>query len=154
VGKWVERLAEKRPAPQQPGTDKTDRRGLLSVLAVRQKGGEPDSQLPLMLATLPNSQLGQLDAAAVAEVDGDAARFLSRRARLLRWGWPTSEAEALAEQLARRDSSADSRVSCAECRHYRSGRCGNYRSAGLHANEVGLDLAAILQRCPGFEASE
>lgn len=73
---------------------------------------------------------------------------LSIRARLARWGWPPDEIEALAGRLARRDADDDRRL-CAECRHYLPGRCGNHRLAGLQA-EVGRDLAATPQRCPGF----
>jgi hypothetical protein len=86
--------------------------------------------------------------------DGERARFLDRRARLLRWGWSEAEADTLAERLARRDRDADQRASCTECRHFKPGRCGNPRRAGLLASELGRDLAALLQRCPGFAASE
>ncbi len=80
-------------------------------------------------------------------------RYTIRRDRLLRWGWPAPEAEAMAERLARRDSESDDRVSCAaECSHYRLGRCGNHRRAGLNSPDVGRDLARLLQRCPGFQA--
>ena len=86
--------------------------------------------------------------------DEDVARFIDRRSRLLRWGWATSEAEALAERLRLRDLHADYRHSCAECQHYRPGRCGNHRQAGLHAPEVGRDLATLLQHCAGFTQRE
>jgi len=82
---------------------------------------------------------------------GMLAADLDRRARLLRVGWPEGEAERLAERLVKRDREADPRVSCAECRHYRPGRCANYRVAGLFTAEVGRDLAATLQRCRGFD---
>lgn len=88
-----------------------------------------------------------------ARTDGEAARFLDRRARLLRWGWAADDAEKLAERLARRDREADSRVICPECRHYRPGRCGNHWRAGLQGAEVGRDLAALLQRCAGFRGA-
>ena len=91
------------------------------------------------------------DLAAVAWTDADIVAYLGRRARLVRWGWTEANAERLAERLARRDREADDRVSCADCRHYRPGRCGNHRTAGLHSGEVGRDLAAMLQRCPGFD---
>ena len=74
-----------------------------------------------------------------------------RRTRLLRWGWSEPEAAALAARLAKRDRDADARVSCADCRHYRPGRCGNHRRAGLQGPEVGRDLASMLQRCAGFD---
>ena len=94
------------------------------------------------------------DLSAVAWTDEDIARFLARRARLLRWGWPESEAEALADRLARRDRDLDARVSCADCKHYRPGRCGNHRRAGLSTPDVGRDLAGMLQRCRGFVTRE
>jgi hypothetical protein len=82
---------------------------------------------------------------------GQPERAVRARARLLRWGWPTPEADAMAERLARHD--ADDRVSCAgECAHYRPGRCGNHRLAGLQSADVGRDFAGLLQRCPGFQS--
>ena len=93
--------------------------------------------------------------AAVAWTDGDIARFISRRARLLRWGWGEPNAEALADRLTRRDRAADDdRVSCTDCRHYRPGRCGNHRRAGLNVADVGRDLAGLLQRCSGFDGAK
>ncbi len=88
--------------------------------------------------------------AAVAWTDANIERFLTRRARLLRWGWPEPEAEALSDRLVRRDREPDARVSCADCKHYRPGRCGNHRRAGLSTPDVGRDLGGMLQRCPGF----
>ena len=135
MGKWATRLAEKTAAPPYAGTVKTDTSPLLSVLSVTPEGGARD----LQAASVPAA-----DVAAIA----DAALAADRRARLLRWGWP--EAEALAARLVRRDREADPRVSCTDCRHYRPGRCGNHKAAGLHSHELGGDLAAILQRCAGF----
>lgn len=83
--------------------------------------------------------------------DADIERFKSRFNRLVRWGWPTADAEALAERLTLRDRAGDTRVSCADCRHYGLGRCCNHRRAGLQTPEVGRDLAAMLQRCAGFD---
>ncbi|MBX9793385.1 MAG: hypothetical protein K2Y02_03710 [Burkholderiaceae bacterium] len=88
----------------------------------------------------------------MAWTDADIARFLDRRARLMRWGWAETEAETLADRLVRRDREQDDRVSCTDCRHYRPGRCGNHRRAGLTMADVGRDLASLLQRCPGWEA--
>ena len=150
MGKWAARLAEKTAAPHQAGTDKTAKRGLVSVLAVTPEGGAREIQALQMSGSSRAEKIEALDLAAVAWTDGDIARFLDRRARLLRWGWPEHEAEALADRLVRRDREADPRVICAECRHYRPGRCGNHRTAGLYSSEVGRDLAAMLQRCPGF----
>ena len=81
--------------------------------------------------------------------DADIARFNDRRARLLSWGWPEPEAEALAERLERRDADDDRRT-CVECSHFRR-RCGNHRRAGQLTPELGRDLAALPQRCPGFD---
>lgn len=74
-------------------------------------------------------------------------------ARLLRWGWPRAEAEAVAARIARR-AADDDRATCVECRHYARGKCGNRRRAGLWSPEVGRDLAAIPQRCPAFAERE
>ena len=96
------------------------------------------------------NDLPSLDLAAVAWTDADISAFLERRTRLLRWGWAEPEAEKLAERLVKRDREQGDRVSCADCRHYRPGRCGNHQRAGLNVADVGRDLAAMLQRCPGF----
>lgn len=76
--------------------------------------------------------------------------FSDRRERLLRAGYCDADAEDLAERLVLRDRDADDRRLCVECSHYRAGRCGNRKAAGLHSPEVGRDLAATLQRCEGF----
>ena len=151
MGKWAARFAEKLAAPHYAGTDKTDKRGVLSVLAVTPEGGTHDFQVVPTLASEPAEESEGLDLAATAWTDADIARFLDRRARLMRWGWTEPEAENLAERLVKRDREGDGRVICAECRHYRPGRCGNHRAALLHSHEVGRDLAAMLQRCPGFK---
>jgi hypothetical protein len=57
----------------------------------------------------------------------------------------------MAERLTRRDLAGDDLASCTECASYRPGRCGNHRRAGMFSPEVGRDLAAMLQRCPGFK---
>jgi len=79
------------------------------------------------------------------------AKFLARRDRLVRWGWPEPEADEVAERLTRRDRDAsDDRVSCVECARYRptQHRCTDHRRAGLASAEVGRALAALPQRCP------
>lgn len=58
---------------------------------------------------------------------------------------PTSQLAVLASE------GMDDRRRCRECRHYRQGRCGNHRFAGLDSAEVGRDFAGVLQRCAGFE---
>jgi hypothetical protein len=104
-----------------------------------------------MPASKPAEKPDALDLAAVAWTDADIARFLERRSRLLRWGWSEQDAEKLAERLVRRDREQDERVSCMDCAHYRPGRCGNHRRAGIGTADVGRDLVAMLQRCPGFQ---
>ena len=85
--------------------------------------------------------------------DADIAAFLDRRARLMRWRWSETDAEKLAERLVLCDREQDDRVSCTDCRHYRPGRCGNHRRAGLNGSDVGRDFAALLHRCSGFDGA-
>lgn len=144
MGKWIERLQSKTAHSLAGDTDETPKTplvGVLSVLAVAPQGG---------CANFGPADSGP-DLSAVAWTDEDIARFLARRARLLRWGWSEPEAEKLADRLVRRDREQDERVSCTDCRHYRPGRCGNYRQAGLTTPDLGRDLAAQLQRCRGFK---
>jgi hypothetical protein len=99
---------------------------------------------------LPASEPAALDL-AVSWKGADVASFLDRRGRLMSWGWPEAEAEKLAARLVRRDrSNDDDRVSCADCRHFKAGRCSNARRAGLRSTEVPRALVELLQRCPGF----
>lgn len=152
MGKWAARLAEKTATPLCGGTDKTAKRGVLSVLAVTPKGDADEFLAVPMQASAPPASPGILDLAAVAWTDANIDRFLDRRARLMRWGWNKPEAEKRAERLVIRDREHDERVSCTDCRHYRPGRCGNHRRAGLNVADVGRDFAAMLQRCPGFQS--
>ena len=116
------------------------------------RGSSQNSQLshgyPLQCA-----KAGESATAAVAWTDAGITAYLNRRARLMRSGWAEPDAEKLAERLVRRDHEQDGRVSCADCHHYRPSRCGNHKRAGLNAPEIGRDLATLLQRCGGFEAS-
>lgn len=98
------------------------------------------------------SQDSQGQPADNSSSDPERDRARTRRERLQRWGWPLIEAEAMAERLARRDREGDERVSCSDCANYRPGRCVNHKRAGLQSAEVGRDLAAMLQRCPGFSS--
>lgn len=82
--------------------------------------------------------------------DATIARFVARVGLMMRRGFDATDADDLAERLHLRDVQGDERVSCIECHHYRPGRCGNHRRAGLNSAEVGRDLATLLQRCPGF----
>ena len=90
--------------------------------------------------------------AGAARPEAQRLRFLDRRARLLRWRWPESDAARLAERLSQRDCQPDERVSCADCRHARPGRCANHQRAGLSGPALGRDLVALPQRCPGYQA--
>ena len=86
------------------------------------------------------------DAMSGAELQNFTGRVLL----FTRRGFGNLQAEALADRLVMRDREQDDRRLCLECITYRPGRCGNPRAAGLTTHEVGADLAALLQRCPGF----
>lgn len=144
MGKWIDRLQAKTEHPFPGGADETDETrpdGVLSVMSVGAERGP---------ANLGPAEPGP-DVAAVTWTDADIARFLHRRARLLRWGWGEADAERVAERLVIRDRGGDVRVNCTECMHYKPGRCGNPRRAGLEGSDVGRDLATRLQHCAGFE---
>ena len=85
--------------------------------------------------------------------DDEMARFVDRSATLRRSGSTEQDAEDLAERLTLRDRESDDRSLCVECINYRRGRCGNHAQAGLGAPDVGRQLAALLQRCRGFQAA-
>lgn len=91
--------------------------------------------------------------AAHAEPWDEAAcsRFVARVSLFLRRGIAATDADDLAERLHLRDAQGDERALCLECAHYRSGRCGNHRRAGLYSPDLGRNLAGLLQRCPGFQ---
>lgn len=155
MGKWLDRLAALDDAGEEKNFPspflshcQNRQKPVLSVLAGGQEGGAPETSV-------------ESDAAVLSHPHGwgwgneDIGRFLARRARLQRWGWPADQAEALADRLTCRDVAGDDdRVSCTDCRHYRPGRCSNHRSAGLHSAELSRDLAGLLQRCPGFHSEE
>ena len=82
--------------------------------------------------------------------DAEIAVFTARAERFALLG--LADADDLAERLTLRDREDDERVSCTDCRHYRPGRCGNHRRAGLQSPDVGRDWVALLHRCPGFKA--
>ena len=95
----------------------------------------------------------QGDAAhAEAWDDGAIVRFQARVRRLARLSLNTDDADDLAERLHLRDVEGEDRTLCVECSHYRPGRCGNHRDAGLHTAELARDTAVTLQRCTGFAA--
>jgi hypothetical protein len=82
--------------------------------------------------------------------DAEIAAFTTRVLLFVRRGIDATDADDLAEHLTLRDRDGDELRLCLECQHYRPGRCGNHRAAGLNSPELGRDLAAMLQRCRGF----
>lgn len=86
--------------------------------------------------------------------DAAIARFQARAGLIRRDGFDEQDADDLAERLHLRDVHADYRHLCLECRHYRRGRCGNHRAAGLMTVEVARDMATTFQHCPGFEGQQ
>lgn len=90
------------------------------------------------------------DAARVYFWDADAEAFKARRDWMRRCGWDRAEAEAVAERLTHRALEGDDRRVCVDCGHYRPGRCGAHRRAGLQSAEIGRTLAALPQRCGGY----
>lgn len=150
MGRWSALYAEKLPAPPRQALSKLPKGGSVSFGSALQGGTDVFVAQPAP----PDELAAGLDAhhlAAVAWTDADIASFMARRARLLRWGWAEADAEMLAERLVERDRGADPRVSCTDCGHYRPGRCGNYRRAGLQAPDLSRRVAALLQRCGGFK---
>lgn len=106
---------------------------------------------PAQLISNPMMTAKQADACHTgAWDDTEIARFVARRDRLVSLGYTELDAEHLAERLTHRDRESDERVNCADCRHCRTGRCGNHRYAGVGAPELSRDLMAMLQRCAGF----
>lgn len=71
--------------------------------------------------------------------------------RLIRFGWPPDDIRAVARTIAQR-APDDGRRTCAECAHYRPGRCVQRRRARLLTDEIGRDWASLPQRCPAWQA--
>jgi hypothetical protein len=153
----------------QPGAGTAGDKPAAMVLAADRVVAAPAACPPLSPACPQEANTEKFNAGAVSPVPPlvpteearvaavrfereDLARFNARRNRLIRWRWPVADAERMAERLTLRDREADSRVSCTDCQHYQPGRCHNHRHAGLHGQDVGRDLASLLQRCPGFKA--
>ena len=173
MNRWLERLHSKSAAPPQGGTDKTDRRGLLSVLSVGARGGagnfEPPPAAPARLADADAERLREdfEERAAIVEFDAGLPRAEAEEsaragieARLLRWRWPADEARRVAERIARR-AADDDRVTCTECRNFRpapkaasGGQCAQHRRAGLLTPPVCRELAGLPTRCHGFEPTD
>lgn len=110
------------------------------------------------LATPPEPQdrphrLSQVESdVAHAQPWDEAAcgRFAARVGLFLRRGIGATDADDLAERLHLRDVRGDDRWLCVECQHWRPGRCGNYRQAGLVTSEIS-GWETVLQRCPGHK---
>lgn len=156
MGKWLARLAAldevgntEKAAPPFSLHCQNRQNPVLSVLAGGREGGGADTAATREAAGVWRHPQGW------DWGDADIARFQARQRRLQRWGWPADQAEVLADRLTCRDVLGnDDRVCCVDCRHYRPGRCGNHRHAGLLSAELGRDLAGRLQRCPGFQTEE
>lgn len=151
MGKWAARLTEERDRPRHACTDETDKRVILSVLAVRPEGFANDLYTPLSPPVL-TQELPDRD--PVVWSSTSITQYKERRKRLLSWGWTRKDAEQLSKRLAERDLDQDPRVNCADCQHYRPGRCGNHRRAGLNTADTSRDLTELLQHCAGFELVE
>lgn len=119
------------------------KRELLETARAAHKGGNP----------LMSPEQGNVCHAGGWD-DGEIAAFTTRVVKFMRAGISVSAADDLAERLTLRNREGDDRRACAECRHCRSGRCGNHERAGLCTPDVGRDLAVMLQRCPGFTPVE
>jgi hypothetical protein len=109
---------------------------LLALLA----GAKPE---PTQSPYWPNTQH-----ANDTELDTMQARLML----FTRRGMDDTEADQLADKLLKVDREQSGQVTCHLCQHFNPRRktCGNFRSAGV-GQEVGSDLAAMLQRCPGYK---
>ncbi len=76
MGKWAARLAEKSTAPPYACTDRTAKRGLLSVLAVTPGGGAGEISAAPMPACAP-----LIDRTDLAEVLGNLLENAARHAK-------------------------------------------------------------------------
>jgi hypothetical protein len=92
-----------------------------------------------------------------AEIDTYALRLH----RFSGKGLPSSDGEALADRLVRRDREVDDRQVCLECSHLAgqgagTWRCRNWQAAGVATRsreaQLPADLVVQLQRCNGFTA--
>lgn len=85
--------------------------------------------------------------------------FGKRKQLFLAKGLDEDAADALADKLVGRDRDRDDRRVCLECSNLKGFsrlRCSNWRVADLCISEdntsVGMDFAALLQRCDGFSS--
>lgn len=148
----VARCTPQHLQPATPGTRSATVQGTRTQPTTRfpgRDGAEPATDNATG-AQPPGCTLPLQDAVAMHD-SIPAAPASSVLDRLLRWGWPQAEAEATAARIDGREGH-DGRRTCVECDRYESSlrRCGDHRAAGLHAAEVGRDLAGLPQRCAGF----
>ena len=110
------------------------------------------SKVPQLGQERPHKLTREQLHAAHAEPWSEAVivRFQARTAAIQRHGFGEQDTEDLAEQLHQRDVGREPMVMCMECSHYRPGRCGNHRAAGLMVPELARVITVMLQRCPGF----
>jgi hypothetical protein len=160
VGKWALKLAEMTAAPPTGGTDKTAKRGDVSVLAVPPTGGESDCPAHEWPARVASKRRPY----RLTKAEGDAAHaepwddavcgcFVARVALFMRRGINATDADDLAERLHLRDVQGDDRGMCLECaRLDRRGRC----LAAAGGEVLGVDrrlepVPTVLLRCEAFE---
>lgn len=146
MGKWADRLKKELAATPPATTAKTDKRGVLSVLAVPHQWGAGEiSDTTEGSHPFKTCSSRLLDAAAQEALN-------RRRSRLLLWGLPLYKAEALAARLAARDLAADDRRMYMECISLeRTGRCARARMGKLAgADRVLEPVPDILHRCTSF----
>lgn len=144
----------------------------VSSVGLRREGGNPSIEVPSVLALGSTKEGRNHDpfTAAVEEpiMDGAASRRAAQAEKLLgilehRQAWSPSDVDDGLDAIARNPEDAaalflemlspgddDDRVRCVECKHFRYGKCFEFRKAGLTSNDVGHDLATIPQRCAAF----
>lgn len=100
----------------------------------------------LALASSPKPETGRpnLTLAYSRPSQQEAGLYADRLQAFQGKGIPTHEAQALANQLAKRDRQLDDRRSCAECQSFYAGRC----KRGLYP--IGESTIQTLHRCKGF----
>lgn len=88
-----------------------------------------------------------------ALTDRQIARMAFRIGLFRRRGLPEREAEALADRLADRDYSGDTRRVCLECQHLQRGNTCFAASQGwlLGVSRQFAPITNLLQRCERFE---
>jgi len=113
---------------------------------------------PELLALLNRPyRLNQIDADRChwpAWSEREIRAFTARTVLFMRRGLSATDSDDLGERLVLRDRDQDDRKLCVECASYRTGRCITPVAAGLVSDAIGVELAAQLQRCPGFTSAD